>query len=879
MMAKLSASGVFCLGLLGAYFPTAQAQIVQQPNTKSGDLLKFFYTPKPAVMNEQLLELPADLEFLISSNQKSSGQMPVEEFPSSAFFYQTEGLPEVDTWQVLAADEHLKSISLSSAQMGKTTGLQITISGAPNQKPFTFSLKKGSVRSSEVTSKNLPALPQPPAPFRIDFTEKSQLINLGELDEAAAANLQVSWHGSVLPILVEAGKPVLVFAPFTENISSDKDVLFVDPEAVSPSPSMQTRSAFQTLAPANNEVAIDRKVRIEPALTYERSTPLPVGTRTVAYRISQGQSVDTVIPLTDAVLQAPIKLTVGLVGLTTVGNDPEHIASLSVVGESEVGQASWGGRTEGQGVFTISPSTDPAPPVLDPAPRTLTLRHSVPISSIPSFVDTQVLDWVQVEYLGYPKAVEGIARVSLEAATDSQPRRITVGGFPEATGSEDVLVMEITNPAEPIRLIDPTLFSLTTGETAVEFEAPASASEFYAQLISTLPGPAELEATTLLPELPEGELKGIGVCEASLLPALAPLLQHRGTGYLVLDPDAAYDAFNHGQESPEALRTALAELISRADSRVDFPTILLVGHATFDPSNKMKLKEGPQVPTFIEESVDSGFTIENSVDFPYGLLFGDDDFQDASVGRLPVKSAAELSVIVDRIISFETTVLPQELIRPVLFVSDDDPEILLDADLFPDLIRLSGIPFQEIRVDLASNGTTEQTAFREKISQDPAGVSLILYTGHGNTTYWASERIITAEQIPNLMTQNKWPIVATFTCLNGNYALPNATVRSLGEAWSITPNGGATANITPCSIDYYRFQRNFSEIFLTLISEPDATRPKTIGEALTRTRIQHELLFPDNNKTNSIYLLFGDPDSPLDVKNIGASLSDQWIAF
>lgn len=884
------------LGVLALSTPNSLAAdlrlVSTEPNTQQ---IVLSYTPKPKLLKGRFAELPADLQGLIPESRLKSAEAEIM-YPSSSVFLPLNSPTDSKNW-ILSGDKELISLTtLSAAQEGNTPGLIVIVAGSPKAVAGKLTLtSNAALQSFRETKSAFHSLPLPPGAQQFVYSGPAGIKQVSLADLPNTATAQLLWHGSTVSLGGELSGTRWFYAPYNETVTADQDAIFVNQPSATPSPVVSTRPAFSTLSPQSTEVAIPRSVHHEPALAYERATPLPLGTRTVIYRIVQGQTKQTTVSLVDAVTTAPVEITIGLAGLNTVGNNPEHVANFTITGETETGQAAWGGRTTAEATVRLNVPFDPeggAPPALallgekknaektpsPPAPLNLTITHTVPISPIPSFVDTQLLDWIRVEYEGFPRAANGVARLSLSEATPPAPRLITIGGFPTGTTSNQVLLLDVTIPSAPVQILGASAFADSAGGVALEFEAPSTATEIFAQLISTLPAPLPLVSTPQLPTPPE-PLKGIYVCSPQLQPALAPLLAHRGAGYVVLDPAAAYAVYNNGQESPEAIRMALAAIVDAAPSRVDFPTVLLVGHATFDPSNQMGLKTAPQVPTFIEESVDTGFTIENSVDFPYGLLVGNDQLQDAQVGRLPVRDAAELTVAVSRIIAFETQVEPLKQIRPALFVTDDDDEILPDASLWGQLFTPTGTPFEEIVVDVLSNGVAEQTAFRNSLAQSPAGVSLVLYTGHGNTTFWANERIITTQEVPNLLTENKWPIVATFTCLNGNYAVPNATVRSLGEAWTITPNGGALANLTPCSVDFYEPQKAFSVLFLNTIAEPQSTRPKTIGEALTRTRIAHTLAFPDQGITNNVYLLFGDPDSPLSLVAPDSGFGDQWLSY
>ncbi|MDX1971709.1 MAG: C25 family cysteine peptidase, partial [Candidatus Sumerlaeia bacterium] len=401
---------------------------------------------------------------------------------------------------------------------------------------------------------------------------------------------------------------------------------------------------------------------------------------------------------------------------------------------------------------------------------------------------------------------------------------------------------------------------------------------FYVQPLSTISTLPAAMGISPLPELPPNgtPLKGIYVCPAEYKTALQPLVDYRGPGFIVFDPKAAYDHYSYGQESPEAIRDAIHDLIASASDVAELPSIVLVGYATFDARNYLGLIAEPQVPTFMEESLDFGFTLETCLDFPYGLLFGDDDLIDAMVSRLPAKNAAEVTGMVNRILAHAAAESElSALERPGVFVYDKDAEILVDQGYWETLWEPTLRTFDQVTVAETSNGSAEKGILISLLSRGPKAPSFVLYMGHGNNDRWSSQLLRTPD-ISTFTTHGGYPMVVTFTCLNAYYAFPGATVRTLAESFMIAEeNKGAISVYAPCSADVYFFQKEKAEAMMNRMSA--RRRPLTIGEWTTLARLDFAIEHPELARTNSEYLLFGDNLSPTTIPRTNTQVDWEFI--
>lgn len=735
-----------------------------------------------------------------------------------------------------------------------------------------------------VASPRRAALPDPPGEFRANYTGGNGLLAIpleglgigeGDVDE-----LEILHHGVRVPIGGVGDGSLWVYAPRRETLTDRTDSLFANTSSATPSSAIPTRPAFSTLSPLGTEAPLERTQRFEENNRYDRFLDDPIGTRFLWHRVQSPptQSSPTTgtveLPITDIFTEAAVQLTVRINGFNSdFSYNPDHYADLVLEGVPTP-RASWEGVAWFEQTYDLTLSSLPAG-------DGLTLDHAVPPDTPVALnsIDIQLLDWVELTWIGYPRAdADGVARVSLEEA--GAPRRITVGGFPPSAAEGDIVCLDVTNPQSPIRieLTSADLFTDGDGTTAVEFEAGPQAVNFHLQLLASAETPVETVPAETLPDvLGTGVmLRGIYVCPPEYEAALEPLRNLRGGNEIqFLNPQAAYNAFNGGQESPEAIRSAIAAMIDAKPSRVLFPWLLFVGHATLDPRDYLGEIEAPQVPCFISESVVTEFgTMENPIDFPYSLLSGDDDLPDAMLGRIPARTVADVELAVDRILSHDAVADSlKDFDRPGVFVADIGSTFENDQPEWTSTWEQSGN--SSIRLDRADLGNNNNAfiAIRDAMEGGDAGAAYVMYSGHGFNDTWWHRNAMGSSRVEEVNTEGIWPLVATFTCLNGYYAYPGNDVLTLAEAWLFrTPLPavyGAYANIAPCSVDYYLEQSHFSRKVLAGFALDEDDRPRSAGELMLLAQTAYATDFPFFEKTLREYILFGDPASPLAIDGPG----------
>lgn len=878
-MRLLFASLLLCAGATAA---NADFQFLQQDNARGtwSAELQHIPTGNP---ERVLLALPsASRQFSIRSLGSDGAEAP------EGYIVREVWLGTIPALEVRHESSTAQRSPLRlrvEATLEEQSGSRVPITDFPALPSFARAVFLNHQQLSEIplgmpASRRGGGLPAPPGDIRITYDGGDELIRV-PLDDLGISAAQVNTVRLVhldcaLRVGGVVGDDLWFRAPRNDTATNQANSVFATVGASLPSPEFVTVDAFPTLSPASLEVSQLRSRTQDLNLIYERSAILTPGSRFVLWRCTSGQTQSRSFPIADVLTSNNLAVNLVLLGLNeNAGVNPDHNANVTVAGVA-LPPLSWDGRTVLSSPHNIT-LTGPLPPA------GVLVQHAVPTGSPgDGTLDLQNLKLVHLTWTGLPR-VDASGRCELTLPSGAA-RLATIGGFPTGTTASDVVLLRVGNcqdgflPFEATqRLINFNVFPDTTGGVAIEFEVPASGGRYLAQRLDSAASPlVVMEAEVLpAPTLAGIVLHSIFVRKAELAAALAPLAATRNGAVIELDPQAAYNAYSGGQESPEAIVRALKELLEQSAERVPFPSVILAGHGSFDRKNYLGLEAGSHIHPFIEENVPAqGFALENSVDFFFATAIGDDEFEDVRIGRFPAKTPTELTAMVNRAVAFHAVKATlMQTPRDAVFVTDNDPEFVADKPFLFDLWSVTGLPLDEVQIQDASDGSAERTALKAHLEATPGGASIVLYTGHGNLDRWAAENVLTSTAVDSINTTGRWPVMMTFTCFNGYYAFPGSLTVSLSEALLRSTTGGALALVAPGTVDFYPSQRLFA--FRTLEALGTLGAGATMGDLFLQGRTAFLLQNETLGITARNYNLFGDPDTAL-VLGDGWPLGLDW---
>ncbi|GHB53148.1 type IX secretion system sortase PorU [Persicitalea jodogahamensis] len=348
--------------------------------------------------------------------------------------------------------------------------------------------------------------------------------------------------------------------------------------------------------------------------------------------------------------------------------------------------------------------------------------------------------------------------------------------------------------------------------------------------------------------------------------------KHDGLTVVVVTTDQIFNEFASGKPDPTAIRDFARYLYQQNPDRLKY--LLLFGDATYDYRNRGGIQSATQqqrwVPVYeSRESLHPVYTY--SSDDYFGFLqenegewrenSAGDHLLDIGIGRLPVKTPEEARVVVDKLIHY--TASPQTLGKwrnRISFVADDgDGNIHQQhADL---LAKQIGDKFltQRLFVDAYPHVSSPEGAkvpdlnatIRQRINE---GTLILNYTGHGGTTGWAEEQILTLADMQNARGYNNLPLLLTATCEFGRYDDP--ALVSGAELMVLSPRGAAIGALTTTRPVFSSTNFSLNQAFYEALNAADGTT--RLGDLMKSTK--------NNSLSGSLnrnFALLGDPSMPL----------------
>ncbi len=336
-----------------------------------------------------------------------------------------------------------------------------------------------------------------------------------------------------------------------------------------------------------------------------------------------------------------------------------------------------------------------------------------------------------------------------------------------------------------------------------------------------------------------------------------------GFTVLTVTPETIYNEFSSGKQDPTAIRDLLKMFYDRYEGN-EPRYLLLFGDGSFDPKDRLEHNTN-FIPTFQTE--ESWITATSYVVDDYFGLLDDDEGNDAigyldiGIGRLPVQTAEEAQVAVDKIMRYIQPEEPQFgnwRTRICIIADDEDGNLHLEQadslssvhgyvtplynqnkiylDAFPQLKTPSGDKYPDVN---------------ERIRQQVTDGALIInYIGHGGTGGWAHERILQQNDMVNWDNTKKLPLFITATCEFSRFDEPELV--SGGEIVLLNPHGGGIALFTTTRLAYSQSNFRLNQRLYARAFEPVNGEMPYLGDLIRESK-------PPGQLTTRNFVLLGDP--------------------
>ncbi len=367
-------------------------------------------------------------------------------------------------------------------------------------------------------------------------------------------------------------------------------------------------------------------------------------------------------------------------------------------------------------------------------------------------------------------------------------------------------------------------------------------------------------------------------------------LKDDGLKSQIVTPEQIYNEFSGGIPDIAAIRNFLRmKYFKQKGSSHPLKYLLLFGDGSYE--NKTPPPNNPNfIPTYQSQNSNVVVSSFTSDDF-YGLLNdGDgeaDGTLDIGIGRLPVSDTTQAGIVLSKIKRYLDPANMGDWKNVICLTADDEDgnTHMADAEGLAAVLNDS-VPaynIDKIYLDAFSQITTVNgqsypevnKAINDRIN---SGCLIFNYTGHGNESGLAAERVVKTEDINSWKNGGKLPLFITATCefsrfddIEINLATRQITGKpSGGEMVLLNKDGGGIALMSTTRVVYsapnYDLNRN---IFSSAFNHDESGNPLCLGDII---KIAKNTSGSGPNKRN--FTLLGDPALKLAYPYHGKVITD-----
>jgi len=444
--------------------------------------------------------------------------------------------------------------------------------------------------------------------------------------------------------------------------------------------------------------------------------------------------------------------------------------------------------------------------------------------------------------------------VHLESWAVSYPRLFAAGGGTltfTANGSRFDVTGLPAGPVAAYRVSGPVLTRLA-GTVVTASGATASASVRGTPTDATYLVAAE--STLLTPEIVAarpstaitgGSARYLVIAHPDFLDSLAPLVaarQAQGLSVRVVDVEDVYAQFGHSIFDAAAIHAYVAT----AAATMGTEYVLLVGGDTYDYHDYLGIGSVSFIPSIYSATDD--IVRFAPTDPAYADVDGDGT-PDLAIGRLPVRTRAELDTAIAKTLAYQD----KSYAATAVFAADR-------AD------AAANLPFaaaSEKFVAALPAGWKVQRAYLDQLTVAEArtallgaingGVALTNYTGHSGPTAWTFKNLFSTADAASLLNAGRPTVVTQWGCWNTYYVNPSS--ESLATRLLLSGDRGAAAVLGATTLTEDIDENDLAALLAPRIAQPGTT----LGQAILAAK---QALGGDRAARADVLLgwtLLGDP--------------------
>ena len=367
-------------------------------------------------------------------------------------------------------------------------------------------------------------------------------------------------------------------------------------------------------------------------------------------------------------------------------------------------------------------------------------------------------------------------------------------------------------------------------------------------------------------------------------------LDNNGIISQIVTPQQIYNEFSGGIPDIAAIRNFLRmKYLKQNNSSHPLRYLLLFGDGSYE--NKTPPPGNPNfIPTYQSQNSNVVVSSFTSDDF-YGLLDDGegeaDGSEDIGIGRLPVSDTVQAGIVLSKIKKYLDPTYLGDWKNVICLTADDEDgnTHMSDAEGLATVLQDS-VPaynIEKIYLDAFKqvttvNGQSYPDATKAINDRINAGCLIFNYTGHGNESGLAAERVVKTEDINSWKNGGKLPLFITATCefsrfddIDINLATRQMTGKtSGGELVLLNKDGGGIALMSTTRVVYsapnYNLNRN---IFSCAFNRDESGNSMCFGDII---KIAKNNSGTGPNKRN--FTLLGDPALKLAYPYYGKVITD-----
>jgi hypothetical protein len=277
------------------------------------------------------------------------------------------------------------------------------------------------------------------------------------------------------------------------------------------------------------------------------------------------------------------------------------------------------------------------------------------------------------------------------------------------------------------------------------------------------------------------------IAHPDFITGIQPLVQARqaqGLTVSVVDVDDLYARYTYGIFDPQAIKQYIAYAAQNLGTRY----VLLVGGDTYDYRNYLGRNSISFIPSLYIRTGDYANFV------PVDPLYADinsDNVPDLTIGRFPVRTTAELSMMVGKTLAYAG----KSYGRTAVFASDLNDGIVSYKDVSNGLA--ASLPSNWTVQNIHLDDLSVASARTQLLAAMNGGTALVTFTGHSGPTSWTFSNLFNTSDAAALTNAGKPFVVVQWGCWNTYYVDPvnNFLVQKLlfsGDRGSAAVMGAST---------------------------------------------------------------------------------------